>query len=289
MEAIKSSATNGNSAIEWIEQAVGGDRQALEALILSVQDMVYNLSLRMLGTIQDAEDATQEILVRVITQLATFQRKSEFSTWVYRIATNYLINCKKSMFARRPLSFEVYGADIDRGFIPDAGELMQNVSEGLLAEELKLSCTNVMLQCLDPESRCIYVLGIMFRADSKICGEILGITPEAYRKRLSRIRATVGGFLSEYCGLAGSGKCSCNKRVGYAIQTQRLNPGNLEYSQLQRLNDGVEMGFMRAMEEVDTMSGVFAGLPMYRSPEVVRDFLRRLLNADEMSTIKAEA
>lgn len=135
-----------------------------------------------------AQDAVQEIMIKIITQLSTFHKESAFSTWVYRIATNYLITCKKSMFAQQQLSFEYYGEDIHAGFVPNTESLTGGVDEGILAEELKLSCTNVMLQCLDAESRCIYVLGIMFKADSKVCGEILGITPDTFRQRLSRIQ-----------------------------------------------------------------------------------------------------
>lgn len=272
-----------------VDKAVSGDKQALENLILSVEDIVYNLSLRMLGSTHDAEDAAQEIIVRVITQLSTFRKESSFSTWVYRIATNYLINCKKSMFGKRPLSFEFFGADIEAGFIDNTKDLLQNVNEELLAEELKMSCTNVMLQCLDPESRCIYVLGVMFKAGSKICGEILGITPEAYRQRLSRIRRKVGDFLSVYCGLSETGRCSCRKRIGYAIQSQRLNPHNLEYTNLKKLDDNVSMGFVQAMEKMDELSLVFAELPKYRSTEVIKDFLKKLLRSNNMSIIKIEA
>lgn len=75
------------------------------------------------------------------------------------------------------------------------------VDADLLAEELKMSCTNVMLQCFDPESRLIYVLGVMFKADSRVCGGILGIIPEAYRQRLSRIRGRMSEFMKDYCGL----------------------------------------------------------------------------------------
>ena len=272
-----------------VDKAVSGDIQALEDLILSVEDLIYNLSLRMLGTIHDSEDATQEIIVRIITHLSAFQKKSAFSTWVYRIATNYLIDYKKSMFAQRPLNFEFYGADIENGFIENTKDLLQNVNEELLAEELKMSCTNVMLQCLDPEGRCIYVLGIMFKADSKICGEILGITSEAYRQRLSRIRKKVGDFLSAYCGLTETGRCNCRKRVGYAIQSQRLNPHNLEYTDLKRLDDSLTFGFKQAMEKMDELSLVFAELPKYRSTEVIKDFLKKLLRSDNMSIIKIEA
>ena len=272
-----------------IDKAVGGDKQALEKLVLSIEDLIYNLSLRMLGTVHDAQDATQEIMICVITKLSTFRKESAFSTWVYRIAANYLINYKKSMFAQRPLSFEYYGADIEAGFIENTSDLLQNVDEELLGEELKMSCTNVMLQCLDPESRCIYVLGIMFKADSKICGEILGITSEAYRQRLSRIRKKVGEFLSNYCGLSGTGGCNCRKRVGYAIQSQRLQPRNLEYTSLKKIGDEESLSFIQTMEKMDELSLVFAELPKYRSPEVIKDFLYNLLNSDDMRIIKADA
>lgn len=242
-----------NETFESVDKAVSGDKQALQSILLSAQDMIYNLSLRMLGSPHDAEDAVQEIMIKIITQLSTFRKESAFSTWVYRIATNYLINCKKTMFAQHPLSFEYYGEDINAGFIPNTENLTGGIDEGILAEELKLSCTNVMLQCLDPESRCIYVLGIMFKADSKVCGEILGITPDAYRQRLSRIRKKVAEFLGNYCGLSKTGACNCQKRVGYAIQTHRLNPKSLEYSSLEKLPATDTLGFTQAMEEMDEL------------------------------------
>ena len=162
-----------------VEKATAGDRQSLETVILSVQDSVFNLSLRMLGTFQDAEDAAQDILLKIITNLSSFRGESSFSTWVFRIAVNHLINYKKHMFAKAPLSFEFYGEDIKNGRIGDVPDLTQNVEKTVLAEELKLSCTNVMLQCLDPESRCIFILGTMFQVDSRVAGDILGISPEA--------------------------------------------------------------------------------------------------------------
>ncbi len=278
-----------NENFELVDKAVSGDRQSLQHLIISVEDIIYNLSLRMLGSPHDAEDAMQEIIIKIITQLSTFRKESTFSTWVYRIATNYLINFKKSMFAQQPLSFEFYGEDIKAGFIPNTDDLLQRVDENILAEELKLSCTNVMLQCLDPESRSIYILGVMFKADSKVCGEILDITPEAYRQRLSRIRKKVGEFLSDYCGLSEKGNCDCKKRVGYAIKSQRLNPNNLEYSDLEKLDNAVTLGFTQAMEEMDELSLVFGRLPQYRSPKVIKGFLEKLLDSKNMSIIKAEA
>lgn len=272
-----------------IDKAVQGEKEALEAIIVSVQDMVYNLALRILGTNYDAEDATQEILIKVITKLSTFKKESAFSTWVYRVAINSLINYKKSFFSKNPLSFEIYAKDIDQGFIPNAEYLTEGVENEILAEELKQSCTNVMLQCLDVESRMIYVLGVMFRIDSKICGELFNITPEAYRQKLSRTKKRVGEFLSSYCGLSTTGKCNCAKRVGYAVQSKRLDPKNLEYSNLEKIDKVIADKVINAMEEMDQLSLIFAQLPHYKSPELVKNFVKKLVNLKQMQLIKNEA
>ena len=66
-------------------------------------------------TIPDAEDATQEILIKVMTQLSSFRQESSLSTWTFRIAVNHLRNYQKGMFSKFPLSFEAYGEDIASG------------------------------------------------------------------------------------------------------------------------------------------------------------------------------
>ena len=190
---------------EIIKLAVEGDKKALEIVISDIQDFVFNLSLRMLGTIADAQDATQDILIKVITHLSSFHYASQFNTWVYRIATHYLIDYKKSMFAKYPLDFDYYANDIRAGYIEDHEEIRMGMSQEELAKELKLSCTNVMLQCLDGQTRCVFILGTMFQIDSRMAAEILDMTPENYRQKLSRARKKMAKFLSENCGLSETG------------------------------------------------------------------------------------
>lgn len=269
-----------------IDKATAGDKEALETVILSIRDLVFNLSLRMLGTFPDAEDASQDILLKIMTHLSSFKGESSFSTWVFRIATNHLINYKKHMFARFPLSFEYYGDDIENGNTPDIPDLTQNVEKAILAEELKMSCTNVMLQCLDSESRCIFVLGTMFRVDSRIAGDILGITPEAYRQRLSRIRHKVADFLSEYCGEYGKGQCRCRNRLNYAIQSRRLNPASLDYTSSSELSTEKMVQFKNAMEEIDDMSAQFSFCKTYESPQRTKQFFQHFLESAALSTVK---
>lgn len=199
-----------------IDKAVAGDKKALEEIIVSVQDLIFNLSLRMLGTFSDAEDATQDILLKIITHLSTFRKESSFSTWVFAIASNHLKNYKKHMFAKYPLSFEFYGEDIENAKIHDVPDMTQNVEREILAEELKLSCTNVMLQCLDAESRCIFILGTMFKLDSRMAGEILEMTPEAYRQRLSRARKKWRSFFKNI--VENTDMANADVRIGLIMQ-----------------------------------------------------------------------
>ncbi|MDE6846464.1 MAG: RNA polymerase sigma factor [Lachnospiraceae bacterium] len=269
-----------------VDQATAGDKKALETLVAGVQDIVFNLSLRMLGTFADAEDATQDILLKMITHLSSFRGDSTFMTWVFSIAVNHLKNYKKHMFAHYPLSFEYYGDDIENGKIRDVPDLTQNVEKNILAEELKLSCTNVMLQCLDTESRCIFILGTMFKVDSRIAGDILDMTPEAYRQRLSRIRKKMADFLGQYCGEYGSGRCKCKDRVNYAIQNHRINPLKLDYVSAQEISIQTMLDVKSAMEDIDDLSQDFSFCKSYQSPERTKHLIQEFLDSTQFSIIQ---
>lgn len=266
-----------------VEQAAAGDRQSLETVMLGVQDLVFNLSLRMLGSFADAQDASQDILLKVMTHLSSFRGESAFSTWVFSIAVNHLKNYKKHMFAQFPLSFEFYGEDIKNAPIGDAPDLTQDVEQAVLAEELKLSCTNVMLQCLDAESRCIFILGTMFQVDSRIAGDILGITPEAYRQRLSRVRKKMADFLKEYCGEYGNGTCRCADRVNYAIQNHRIHPAQLPFTSA--VPKSTTLKVKQAMENIDDLSQEFAFCKTYQSPATLKEFIQKFLDGTSYSVV----
>ena len=269
-----------------VDQAVAGNRQALETLLAGAEDMVFNLSLRMLGTFADAQDAAQDILLKVMTHLSTFRGESSFTTWVFRIAINHLKNYKKHMFAHHPLSFEYYGDDIENGKVQDVPDLTQNVEKDILAEELKLSCTNVMLQCLDAESRCIFILGTMFQIDSRIAGEILEMTPEAYRQRLSRIRRKMADFLEQYCGEYGKGRCRCKDRVNYAIQSHRISPHQLDYAKAAEIPVETMLDVKNAMEDIDNLSQDFSFCKPYQSPALVKRLIQQFLDSAQFSIVQ---
>jgi RNA polymerase sigma factor (sigma-70 family) len=86
--------------------AINGDCEALDRLVRALQNDLYGVALRMLCNRVDAEDATQEILRRIITHLSQFDFRSKLKTWAYRIAVNYILDVKKSRVERLNLSFE---------------------------------------------------------------------------------------------------------------------------------------------------------------------------------------
>ena len=61
-----------------IKQAIDGDKLALEKVIIFIKDDIYYLALRMLANPEDAKDATQEIIIKIITKLSSFKFKSAF-------------------------------------------------------------------------------------------------------------------------------------------------------------------------------------------------------------------
>ena len=77
--------------------AMEGDKDALEMLIRSIQNRIFGLSLKMLYQPSDAEDATQEILIKIVTRLESFRQESTFDTWAMKIASNHLLNKQKNL------------------------------------------------------------------------------------------------------------------------------------------------------------------------------------------------
>ncbi len=99
---------------ELVASAQSGDRQALEDLVVRHQPWVYNIAVRMLLWTDAAEDATQDILIKMITGLGAFRHRSKFRTWLYRIAVNHILNLKKEwVVAEAPYTYDYFARDPD--------------------------------------------------------------------------------------------------------------------------------------------------------------------------------
>ena len=185
-----------------VSRARAGDRTALEDLIERHQAWIYNIALRMLFHPEDAEDATQEILVKVLTRLSSFEGRSSFRTWLYRVAFNHLLNMKRGREELKVTTFLAYGDALDS--TPDlelADPKDGSPEANLLVTEVMLACTSGMLLCLDREQRLTYILGAIFSVSDSVGADVLEITAESFRQRLTRARRDLRNFMNDKRGL----------------------------------------------------------------------------------------
>lgn len=204
---------------ELARGAIAGDRKALEALIRALQPGVFALALRTVWNREDAEDATQEILIRAVTRLASFDFRSRLQTWVYRVAVNYLLDARKSAAERMNLSFVRLSDDLMEGLSSDGPA---EIEHSVLVEEVKIGCTLAMLQCLDRPHRLAYILGEILDLPGPEAAEALNIDGPVLRKRLERARNDVLAFTQTHCGLVtDNADCRCHRRVPAAVRLGR--------------------------------------------------------------------
>jgi RNA polymerase sigma factor (sigma-70 family) len=261
-----------------VARARKGDREALESVVRAIQPDVYRIALRFLGHPQDAEDASQEILIRVITGLGGFRGDSRFRTWTYRIACNALITFRKKGRMEHGMSLEEFGDDLARGLSDEALAVDADVDRALLLEEVKIGCTLALLMCLDRNHRLAYVLGEIMEMDHNEAAVILAIAPGAFRKRLSRARARITNFMMSRCGLVNpENACRCRRRVDAAIKLGRVDPTNLLYA------TSLEQArrFPEVLVTIRKLEGAQRAVALYRShPEAcLSDELRGWLSS----------
>ena len=82
----------GRADIDIINRCLEGDDSAFEELVTRYKNLVFNTSYRMLGSYEEAEDASQEVFIRIYKSLRRYDPQYKFSTWVVKITTNYCLD-----------------------------------------------------------------------------------------------------------------------------------------------------------------------------------------------------
>ncbi len=239
-----------------------GDALALTQVIGAVRDDVYRLALRMLWHPEDAADATQEVLIRVMTRIDSYRGDAAFRTWVYRVASNHILNWRQGRVERENLTFRRFAEQLHDGLAePNPSE----PDARLLTEEVKLGCTLGMLLCLDREHRLAYVLSDVFSLPSSEAAVICDITPAAFRQRASRARRQVRRFVAVHCGLVNpSASCRCDRRVAAAVRTGRVHPQALRFA-----SHVAPHAAVGEMDELHDLASLMRSHPDYAAPQSV--------------------
>jgi len=270
-----------NDMTSLVARSRDGDRAAADALIHAIQPTIYKLAQRFLMDPADAEDATQDILLKIITRLGQFDGRSQFRTWAYAVASNHLRDLKRRP-TEQSMSFDEFAEDLAEGLSESP---FKGPDATLMLEEVRIGCTLAMLQCLEREARLAYILGEILELDHQEAAEVLGSSTSAYRKRLSRARATVSAFVLGHCGLVNpNNPCRCSKRVLRAKELGRVDPERLTFS----TSPNRAQQFPAVLTEIRQLKDNQRVAALFRAqqqPEVSQNFTRWLKTTLEQQEI----
>jgi len=276
---------------QLVEVAILGDAGALQQLLGRQQLWIFNLAFYMLHSRVDAEDATQEVLVKIATNLASFKGASSFRTWARRIAVNHVLDTRKSRPETVVTGFDCYSEYLEKAPNADVFAERGNTPEtAILIEEARISCTLGMLLCLDREQRIVFLLGEILETSDTLGAEMLEISKENFRQRLSRARDQLSNFISGRCGLMDKASpCRCARKTSAFIRDGIVDPKRLQFS-----HGHVEA----ALTEAKSRSASFLQLlgksqeelrqlyPLFEAPEVARRVASLIGSAELKSVLK---
>lgn len=177
------------SDADLVAAARRGSRADLEALLRRHQPRVYALCRRLAANAHDADDACQQALIGIVRGLDSFDGRSAFSTWAYRVTTNSCLDELRRL-RRRP---EPTPAGEMTGFGIGVGGAGEAVDEGV-ARRLDVDAA---LATLPMEFRSAVVLRDLCALSYQEIADTLDIAPGTVRSRIARGRAALGRVLEE--------------------------------------------------------------------------------------------
>jgi RNA polymerase sigma factor (sigma-70 family) len=269
-----------------LQASVNGDLVAIDVLLRAIEPAVYNLAVRMLGQRDDAADATQEILLKVVTHLSGFRGDAAFSTWVFQVARNHLLTASTRARESPEVSLDALAERLQAGLDfgaaqPEAGRAL-TPEDKLAARQVALSCTQGMLMTLDREHRLVFVLDLLFGLSSKDGAAVAGVSAEAYRQRLSRARARLDAFAQRSCGLANpDAACHCERQL--PALRHAATQGGLPTPSVVAVHPVEHDEAARALDGLQRMSdsiGLLRAHPQYRAPQALLGAIRAVLRAE---------
>ncbi len=172
-------------AADWLalERVAAGDDHAFAGLVERHQQRLLRLAERMLGSVEDARDAVQEVLLKVYRKAAAVERRGQLSTWLFRVTVNHCLN---QLRRRRLVTF----LQLSRG--ADADERELDPPDGapdaaaVLAARRRWRDTRRAIGRLPPGQRAVLVLARFEGLSYREIADVLGITLGAVESRLFR-------------------------------------------------------------------------------------------------------
>jgi len=188
---VKEGALPGSVDNELVRRFVEGDRQAFEELVVRHQNRVYGFCLRLLGSPSLAEEAAQEVLVKVFKYLPRFRGESKFTTWLYRVTLNHCRNVQAYRARRHEKRHDSLDAETtdDEGSTrkKELADTRPDAEEDLLLAE-RLAMMKEELAKLDPIWKEILLLRDVEGQSYEEIGMALELPPGTVKSRIHRAR-----------------------------------------------------------------------------------------------------
>ena len=272
-----------------VARSLAGDTASLDTLLRRHQAWLYNVALRMLQQPQDAEEATQESLLKIATHLSSFRGDSAFSTWAYRIAFNLMLDRKRSRPEVAVQGFDCYADYLAHATDEDLGAEYGSAPERhVLVEEAKLSCMMGMLLCLDRRQRLVFLLGEIFEISDTVGSQVLDISKDNFRQLLSRARLELSAFMQNRCGLVNpSNPCRCERKTRAFVRDGVVDPTQRVFARAHviRVKDLSAQGH-RVFDGLvgDANTALYRDHPFVDAPDLVSR-LRQALAGDSFQSL----
>jgi RNA polymerase sigma factor (sigma-70 family) len=269
--------------------ATSGNAAALTELLGRQQTWIYNLAFYMLHMRADAEDATQEILVKIATSLGSFKHMSSLRTWAKKIAVHHVLDFRRSRPEQVVTGFGCYAEYLDKAEDVDLYSARGHSPETtLLVDEARISCVMGMLLCLDRQQRIVFLLGEILDTNDTLGAELLQITRENFRQQLHRAREQLAAFMSGRCGLLNQANpCRCARKTTAFLRDGIVDPANIRFARGHL--EGIHLQAAQRDRELaallgETQKELRRLYPLFAAPEVT-ERLSALLNSNELRAV----
>ena len=183
-----------------VERARKGDMQAFGSLVAKYQDRIYNMMLRMIGRAADAEELAQETFLRALERIGQFKGRSEFYTWLFRVAANLAISHRRRGMRIRFQSLsadeECSGTQADSLTAAVASQRDPPPQAAAMATESKKRVIEA-LEGLEDEFRLVVVLCDVEEMNYSRAADVLGVPVGTVKSRLHRARCILKEKLAD--------------------------------------------------------------------------------------------
>lgn len=190
--------------VRWCQRTLPNDTRAFEALVAQYKSRVFSTTYRLMGNYPDAEDAAQEVFIKIFRGITTLSDPATLNTWIYRITTN---TCFDLLDKRRraPGVTSIFATEDGEAEPPYADHGRQTPEEEALSRELR-RCLEDTLHELEEEGRAVLVLRDVEGRSYQEIAETLTVGLSAVKMRIHRARLAFQRLFDQICPGVWGGK-----------------------------------------------------------------------------------